>query len=75
MAADRARKSGKSQGRYPTLPVQTGHNAHNNLSRPCSISVALAAYYEIRDGLLLHLAGMLDKTKVLHSHGPPASAG
>ena len=75
MAADRARKSGKSQGRYPTPLVQTGHNAHDNLSLLCSIQLFLTAYYEISDRLLLHLAGMLDKTKILHSHSPPARPG
>ena len=34
-----------------------------------------AAYYEISDRPTLHLAEILDKTKVLHSHGPPARPG
>jgi Pyridoxamine 5'-phosphate oxidase len=33
------------------------------------------AYYEISDRLALRQAEMLDKTKVLHSHSPPARAG
>ena len=64
LAADRARNSGKGQGHYPTPPVQTGHNAHSDLSLFCSIQLVLAAYYEISDRSLLGLAGMLDKTKV-----------
>ena len=61
MAADCPRKSGKSQGRYPTPPVQTGHNTYDNLSLFCSICVVLATYYEISDWLTLHPAGMLTK--------------
>ena len=61
MAADCPRKSGKSQGRYPTPPVQTGHNTHDNISLFCSICVVLTTYYEISDRLTLHPAGMLTK--------------
>jgi hypothetical protein len=64
MAADCPRKSGKSQGRYPTPPVQTGHNTHDNLSLFCSICVVLTTYYEISDRLTLHPAGNVDKTSV-----------
>jgi hypothetical protein len=37
--------------------------------------MGIAAYNEIRDRFTLHLAEILDKTKVLHSHGPPADTG
>jgi hypothetical protein len=75
MAADCPRKSGKSQGRYPTLPVPTGHNTHG-----CFVAIQFyltnfTAYCEISDRLTLHQAEILDKTKVLHSHGPPARPG
>jgi hypothetical protein len=34
MAADCPRKSGKSQGRYPTPPVQTGHTTERHTTFP-----------------------------------------
>jgi hypothetical protein len=75
MAADCPRKSGKSQGRYPTPPVPTGHNTHGCLVAIQFYLINFSAYYEISDRLTLHLAEILDKTKVLHSHSPPARAG
>jgi hypothetical protein len=115
MPADHTWKSGKSQGRYRTLPVQTGHNTHGNLSSSCSNQYRFTAYYQVNVRSSLYLTEMLDKTsvkdcvllcpyhhlivihqqgwtlvlnpdgtttawnpdrtKVLHSHGPPARAG
>ena len=41
---------------------------HSNL-------VGLLGHMQVMTHVLPHLAWKVDKTKVLHSHGPPARAG